>query len=112
MDHLHELFGIEPGHPDSVFGLTLALRLRELETAAPVPRLMQYGGRVLLMAASVHALPGRLLRGWSQVISDAVPIRIFQAATRESPLGWPDGMLPKSSMCASACRGPLPEHGD
>jgi hypothetical protein len=58
MDHLHELFGIEPGHPDSVFGLTLALRLRELETAAPVPRLMQYGGRVLPMAASVLALAG------------------------------------------------------
>jgi hypothetical protein len=35
MDRLHERFGIELGHPDSVFGLTLALRLRELEKRCP-----------------------------------------------------------------------------
>ena len=42
LDRLHELFGIELGNPDSVFSLMLALRLRELETAAPAPRSMQY----------------------------------------------------------------------
>jgi DNA-binding PucR family transcriptional regulator len=34
LNRLRELFGIELGSPDSVFGLTLALRLRELETDA------------------------------------------------------------------------------
>jgi purine catabolism regulator len=41
LDRLHELFGIDLGQPDSVFGLTLALRLRELETDAPLRRLLQ-----------------------------------------------------------------------
>ena len=36
LDRLRELFGIDLGSPDSVFGLTLALRLRELETDAPL----------------------------------------------------------------------------
>jgi purine catabolism regulator len=39
---VYELFGIELGQPDSVLGLTLALRLHELETAAAVPRLMRH----------------------------------------------------------------------
>lgn len=39
LDRLHELFGIELRQPDSVFGLTLALRLRELESDAPLRRL-------------------------------------------------------------------------
>jgi DNA-binding PucR family transcriptional regulator len=41
LERLHELFGIEPGKPDSAFGLTLALRLRELENDAPLQRLQQ-----------------------------------------------------------------------
>jgi DNA-binding PucR family transcriptional regulator len=41
LDRLHELFGVDLGQPDSVFGLTLALRLRELETGAPLRRMMQ-----------------------------------------------------------------------
>lgn len=34
LDRLHERFGIDLGHPDSVFGLTLALRLRDLGACA------------------------------------------------------------------------------
>lgn len=34
LDRLHGLFGVDLGEPDSIFGLTLALRLRELETVA------------------------------------------------------------------------------
>lgn len=41
LDRLHELFGVELRQPDSVFGLTLALRLRELETGAPLRHAMQ-----------------------------------------------------------------------
>ena len=41
LERLHELFGIELENPDSVFGLTLALRLRELETDAPVRRSLE-----------------------------------------------------------------------
>lgn len=41
LDRLHELFGIDFGHSDSVFGLTLALRLRELQSEAPLRRLLQ-----------------------------------------------------------------------
>jgi purine catabolism regulator len=36
LDRLRERFGVELGQPDAVFGLTLALRLRELETDAPL----------------------------------------------------------------------------
>lgn len=35
LGRLHELFGIELEQPDSIFGLTLALRLRELEVDGP-----------------------------------------------------------------------------
>jgi purine catabolism regulator len=41
LDRLHELFGIDFGHSDSVFGLTLALRLRELQSEAPLRHLLQ-----------------------------------------------------------------------
>jgi DNA-binding PucR family transcriptional regulator len=36
LDRLHELFGTDLAEPDSVFGLTLALRLRELEAGGPL----------------------------------------------------------------------------
>ena len=41
LDRLRELFGIDLEHSDSVFGLTLALRLRELEAEVPLRRLLQ-----------------------------------------------------------------------
>lgn len=36
LDRLHQVFGIELKHPDSIFSLMLALRLRDLETATSV----------------------------------------------------------------------------
>jgi sugar diacid utilization regulator len=39
LDRLHHLFGTDLGEADSVFGLTLALRLRELESGGPLGRL-------------------------------------------------------------------------
>jgi purine catabolism regulator len=44
VDRLHQVFGVELKHPDSIFTIMLALRLRELGTATSISHLPQCGG--------------------------------------------------------------------